>query len=121
MSYWNGGAPLQFVRQRIGRLARHRPGGRCSGEWPALATHDGVTVYMSYQYGGVPLQSVQTQIGKDAMHRPQGRCSGTYPALATHDGVTVYMSYANGGSPCSPCNGKTVACPVPAGRPALRR
>ena len=63
-----------------------------SGNNPALATADGVTVYMSYSSGKV-WKSVD---GGSSWAQLSSSPSGDRPALATADGVTVYMSYING-------------------------
>jgi hypothetical protein len=63
-----------------------------SGDRPALATADGVTVYLSY-YNGRVWKSVD---GGDSWAQLASSPSGDRPALATADGVTVYMSYNSG-------------------------
>ena len=67
-----------------------------SGNLPALATHDGVTVYEAHQNGGVRL--LQSRLRRTRKHAKAGHePSGDRPALATHDGVTVYEAHTSGG------------------------
>ena len=67
--------------------------GSPSSNLPALATHDGVTVYEAHQNGGVR-KSVDGGLHWTLL---PGSPSGDKPALTTHDGVTVYEAHVNGG------------------------